>query len=566
MLTQATTDPARPGVSDADAAPWRQHYDPAVPTQIAYPRVPLYRLLDDAAARHPERACARFFGRRFSYRQIQEQADRFVAAMGELGVCKGDRVALLLPNVPQFISAYFGLLKAGAVVVLLNPLATSEQLAAQISDAGARIVISLPLFLDTLVPLLGVTPLARIIYCRVADALPFPLSLAQRAQELRLCARHKSPALLDAARLLQQAVQATIPPAPAAPDETAVIIYSSGTTGAAKGIALSHFNCVASAYQLAAWVQLGERDRILAILPLFHIFGMSVTMNAPIVAGVETILLPRFDAREALRTIQRDRPTFFTGVPGMFVAFSHLPDVARYDLSSLKCIFVGGAPLTQAIKETFESRTGARMIEGYGLTEAMPVTATPYHGRSKPGSVGVPFPDVALKVVSLDDGQELAPGEWGEIVVRSPVMTRGYYGQERETRAAIVDGWLHTGDVGYIDADGFVFVMDRTKELIYVDGGRIFPREIDELLYRHPQVKEGVTVGIPDAERGERIKAFVVLKDGQTVAPEEILAYLGAQLPAYKVPSELEVRAELPKSPIGKIVRRILREEAIHNG
>lgn len=566
MLTQSTTDPTKPGVSDAGAAPWRRHYDPGVPAQIAYPRVPLYRLLDDAAARHPQRACARFFGRRFSYRQIQDLANRFAAAMGELGVRAGDRVALLLPNVPQFLGAYYGLLKAGAIVVLLNPLATREELAAQISDADARIVISLPLFLDKLVPLLGVTPLARIIYCRVADALPFPLSLAQRARELRMCLRYERAALLDGARLLRDAAPDAAPPTPADPDETAVIIYSSGTTGAAKGIALSHYNCVVSAHQLVAWVQLAERDRILAILPLFHIFGMSVTMNAPIVAGVETILLPRFDAREVLRTIQRDRPTFFTGVPGMFVAFSHLPDIARYDLSSLKCIFVGGAPLTQAIKETFEARTGARMIEGYGLTEAMPVTGTPYRGRSKPGSVGVPFPDVALKIVSLDTGEAVAPGVWGEIVVRSPGMTRGYYGQERETSAAIVDGWLHTGDIGYMDTDGFVFVMDRTKELIYVDGCRVFPREIDELLYRHPKVKEGVTVGFPDVARGERIRAFVVLKPGEAAAPEEILAYLGAQLPAHKVPHELEFRAELPKSPIGKIVRRMLREEAIRQG
>jgi long-chain acyl-CoA synthetase len=291
---------------------------------------------------------------------------------------------------------------------------------------------------------------------------------------------------------------------------------------------------------------------------------MSVTMNAPLLAGGEIILVPRFNARQVAQIIQKARPSFFIGVPTMFVAFSNLPDIQRYDLSSVKGIFVGAAPLTRAIKDEFESKTGGRMIEGYGLTEAVTaIMANPYKGMHKLGSIGIPFPDVQAKIVSLDDGRDLGPCEPGEIVLRSPTSMIGYYKNPEETRKALVDGWLYTGDIGYVDEDGYFYITDRKKELIIVGGFNVFPREIEEVLYQHPKVKEGVAVGLPDPVKGERIKVYVVLREGEQATPEEIIAFLRERLTPYKVPCEVEFRGELPKSMIGKILRRMLREEEV---
>jgi len=292
---------------------------------------------------------------------------------------------------------------------------------------------------------------------------------------------------------------------------------------------------------------------------------MSVTMNAPVLAGGEIFLMPRFKAKDVAQAIQKYRPSFFIGVPAMFVALSNLPDIHRYDFSSLQGTFVGAAPLTQAIKEEFEAKTGGRMIEGYGLTESVTaIMANPYRGTHKVGSIGIPFPDVDVKIVSLDDGRDLPPGELGEIVLRSPTVMLGYYKNPEETRKTIAEGgWLYTGDIGSMDEDGYFYLTDRKKELIIVGGFNVFPREIDVLIYQHPKVKEGATVGIPDARKGERIKVYVVLKEGETATPEEFIAYFKERLTPYKVPSEVEFRSELPKSMIGKILRRALREQEI---
>jgi long-chain acyl-CoA synthetase len=377
-----------------------------------------------------------------------------------------------------------------------------------------------------------------------------------------------SAALVDFKTLLKQALPPDWHPEEVQPDEMAVLIYSGGTTGVAKGIMLSHFNFVANAHQVIAWGHLTDEQGVLAVLPFFHGFGMSVTMNAAVFAGGEIILLPRFNAKQVAKAIQRYKPSFLIGVPTMFVQLSNLPDIHRYDFSSLRGIFVGAAPLTRAIKEEFEAKlqatgkTGGGMIEGYGLTEAVTaIMANPYQGMHKLGSIGIPFSDVDVKIVSLDDGRDLAPGELGEIVLRSPTVMLGYYKNAEETQKTIVDGWLYTGDIGYVGEDGYFYITDRKKDLIIVGGFNVFPREIDELIYQHPKVKEGISVGIPDPRKGERIKVYIVLKEGETATPEEFIAYFRERLTPYKVPSEVEFRTELPKSMIGKILRRALREE-----
>jgi long-chain acyl-CoA synthetase len=553
------------GQAADESRKWLQHYDPQVTPHLTYPRVPLYCLLEETAAKWPANACTNFFGKRLTYQQINELSNRFAASIHRLGVGKGDRVVLLLPNSPQFVIAYYGLLKAGAVIVPLNPLSAERELDFYLHDSGAETAITVPLFAKKVASLRGKTPLKRIVYSRLADFLPFPLNLVQGLQEQRLMRGLDGPMLIDFKKLLEQTPAPDWHPEPVQPDDMAVLIYSGGTTGVAKGIMLSHYNFVSNAHQIAAWGHITDEQGMLAVLPLFHGFGMSVTMNAPILAGGEIFLIPRFKAKDVAKAIQKYKPSFFIGVPTMFVALSNLADIGRYDLSSLQGIFVGAAPLTLAIKESFEAKTGARMIEGYGLTESVTaIMANPYKGMHKVGSIGLPFPDVDVKIVSLDDGHDLAPGELGEIVLRSPTVMLGYYRNPEETRKTITeDGWLFTGDIGYVDEDGYFYITDRKKELIIVGGFNVFPREIDELIYQHPKVKEGITVGIPDPCKGERIKAYVVLKDGETATPEEFITYFKERLTPYKVPSEVEFRAELPKSMIGKILRRALREEEV---
>lgn len=548
--------------------PWFKFYDKEVPHHIDYPRIPLYRLLDDTAAATPDKPCTCFFGRRETYGRMKDWSDRFAAALRGLGVQKGDRVALLLPNIPGFIVAYYGILKTGAVVVPLNPLYTERELTFHLTDSGAETVVTIPMFMEKVAALEGKTPLKRVIYTRIADFLPFPLSLLQGLREGKAARQvlGKSSGLqwVRMRDMLRAPVPADFRPEPVDPDDMAALLYSGGTTGVAKGIMLSHFNFVANAYQVKAWGALSDEQSILAVLPFFHGFGMSVTMNAPILAGGEMIMLPRFNARQVAQTIHKYKPDFFIGVPTMFVALSNLPDIGKYNLRSVKGIFVGAAPLTRAIKDDFESKTGGRMIEGYGLTEAVTaIAANPYHGLHKIGSIGIPFPDVDMKIVSLDGTQDLPPYEQGEIVLRSPTVMLGYYKMPEETAKTIVDGWLFTGDIGYMDEDGYFYITDRKKDLIIVGGFNVFPREIDELIYQHPKVKEGITVGVPDPYKGERIKVYIVLKEGETATEEEFIAYFRQNLTPYKVPSEVEFRTELPKSAIGKILRRQLREEEI---
>jgi len=545
-----------------ESRPWFNYYDPEVRHHLTYPSIPLYFLLDETAAKTPANPCTNFFGKKFTYLQMKHLTDCFAAHICKMGVKKGDRVILLLPNSPQFIISYFGLLKAGAVVVPLNPLSTERELEFFLNDTKAEILITIPLFLKKVVPLRGKTYLKHIISSRIADFLPFPLNLIMGFKEFQFMWGLDRSACLDFKTLLKETVPPGWKPEPVSPEDLAVIIYSGGTTGIAKGVMLSHFNLVSNAHQVIEWANLTDEQGVLAVLPLFHGFGMSVTMNAAVLAGGEIFLVPRFNAKQIAKAIQKYRPSFFIGVPTMFVQLSHLPDINRYDFSSLKGIFVGAAPLTQAIKDEYEKKTGGRMIEGYGLTESTTaIMSNPYHGKHKFGSIGIPFPDVDVKIVSLEDGHDLGPGELGEIVLRSPSVMLGYYNNPEETQKTLVDGWLYTGDIGYMDEEGYFYITDRKKDLIIVGGFNVFPREIDEIIYQHPKVKEGISIGLPDPRKGERIKVYIVLKDGETATQEEFIAYFKERLTPYKVPSEVEFRKELPKSLIGKILRRALREE-----
>ncbi len=547
--------------------PWFRFYDRHVPKSLDYPEIPVYELLDESARRHPDGTLSIFFGKKITYGRMKELTDRFAHSLMSLGAGPGKKVAILLPNSPAFLIAYYGILKTGAAAVPLNPLYTPHELEYHISDSGAEILITIPMFLEKVLSLPEKTPLRKIIYAYIADFLPFHLGMVQKLREFPAVRKARKSSRADfynMSDMLRNPVPSDFKPAKVNPGDMAVMIYSGGTTGIAKGIMLSHYAIVANAHMIKVWGDLNPEERMMAVLPFFHGYGMNVTMNAPILAGMPIIMLPRFSARQTAKAIHKYRPTLTAAVPTMLVALSSLDDIDRYDFSSLKAVWVGAAPLTRAIKENFEKKTGGRAVEGYGLTEAVTaIMANPYRGMHKVGSIGLPFPDVDAKIVSIDTGEDLPPGEKGEIVLKTPTVMLGYHNMPEETAETLKDGWLYTGDIGYMDEDGYFYITDRKKDLIIVGGFNVFPREIDELIYRHPKVKEGITVGVPDEFLGERIKVFIVLKEGESATEEEFIEYFRQHLVKYKVPSEVEFRKELPKSAIGKILRRVLREEEI---
>ena len=547
--------------------PWHRFYDKHVPKSLDYPEIPVYELLDESARRHPDRTLSIFFGKEITYGRMKELTDRFAHSLMSLGIGPGKKVAMLLPNSPAFVISYYGILKTGASAVPLNPLYTTRELEYHLSDSEAEVLITIPMFLDKVASLPEKTPLRKIVYSYIADFLPFPLNLVQKMREFPSVMKAKRSSKADfynMADMLRNPAPSDFQPVKVNPRDMAIMIYSGGTTGIAKGIMLSHYAIVANAHMIRTWGDLNPEERMMAVLPFFHGYGMNVTMNAPILAGMPIIMLPRFSAHQTAKTIHKYRPTVTAAVPTMLVALSSMDDIDKYDFSSLKAVWVGAAPLTKAIKENFEKKTGGRAIEGYGLTEAVTaIMANPYRGMHKVGSIGLPFPDVDAKIVSIETGEDLPPGEKGEIVLKTPTVMLGYHKMPDKTAETIRNGWLYTGDIGYMDEDGYFYITDRKKDLIIVGGFNVFPREIDELIYKHPKVKEGITVGVPDDFLGERIKVFIVLKEGETATEEEFIEYFRQHLVKYKVPSEVEFRKELPKSAIGKILRRVLREEEI---
>ncbi len=518
-------------------------------------------MLDNSAGRFPKKTLTLFYGRSATYLQIKEWSDRFAYYLKQRGIGKGDRVALLLPNFPGFLVVYYGVLKTGASAVLLNPLYTESELEYQLKDSSSKGVVGIPMFASKIASICKKVPLDFIVFAEMSPFMGFPFNWLVGFKEKRAL----FSVSLESQRLskiLKSGDKVSLDGDIDTASE-AVMIYSGGTTGVAKGIRLSHRAVVTNAHQIAAWGHLNENERTLTVLPLFHGYGMNVCMNSSVLTGMSIVLLPRFKAEEMAKAIHKYKPTLTAAVPTILVALSNLPNIASFDFTSLKAVWVGAAPLTKATKENFEKKANCRVIEGYGLTESVTaIMANPYMGKHKVGSIGLPFPDVDAKIVSLDDGEsELKPNQQGEIVLKTPTLMMGYHNRERETEEAIKDGWLYTGDIGYMDEEGYFYITDRKKDLIIVGGFNVFPREIDEVIAKHPKVKEGIAVGVPDEYKGEKIKAFIVLKEGEKATEEEFRAYFKKHLAPYKVPSEVEFRDKLPKSAIGKILRKVLREE-----
>lgn len=563
-----------------DARPWLRHYPPEVPASLTYPELNLSAWLEQTARRHPDRPATIFYGARLSYARLLEQVRAFAGALAALGVERGHRVAIILPNVPQAVIAYYAVLWLGGVVVMTNPLYTPRELRHQLRDAELQVVVALDLLKPRIAQVAEEVGLRHVILTSVSDYLPLPLRLLYPLKQVAEARRRRHGSggrhapqpvrwpqgvAVHAFRDLLRHPPAEGPAPVNAREDVALLQYTGGTTGTSKGVMLTHYNLAANCTQIEAWLyrMKGRPSTVLAALPFFHVYGLTTVLNFSVMNGTTMILMPRFDAREAVKLVQRYRPELFPGVPTMYVAINSLPDVQRYRLDSVEACISGAAPLPVAVQEAFERLTGGRLIEGYGLTEASPVThANPIWGRRKPGSIGLPWPDTDARIVDPVSGEPVPVGAVGELVVRGPQVMKGYWRRPEETAVVLKDGWLFTGDLARMDEDGYFYVVDRKKDMIIAGGFNIYPREVEDVLFEHPAVKEAAVVGVPDPYRGETVKAYVVLKEGQRVTAQELEAFCRERLAAYKVPRLFEFRDELPKTLVGKVLRRALREAA----
>ncbi len=550
---------------------WVQAYERNVPPTLTYPPTPLQSFLETSARRYPSRPAMVFYGRRVMYRDLEAATNRFANALLEFGIRKGDRVALMLPNLPQSIIAYYGALKLGAVVVQVNPLYVDREIEQQVNDAEARAIVALDLFYPRIASIRSKTALERIILTNVRDYLPWPLKLVyplKARREGTWVRVRTSPPLYDFCALLDAANDAA-PDVRVEPHDLALLQYTGGTTGVPKGVMLTHQNLVANTLQCRYWMP-SLRDGaevFMGVIPFFHVYGMTACMNLSIATGGTIVLLPRFVTKDVLKAIVSHRATIFMGVQAMYVAINNFRDVRRYDLSSVRICISGAGPLHAEVQERFEALTGGKVVEGFGLSEASPVThVNPIFGARKKGTIGLPLPDTDAKLADLETGQGEVPiGQPGELMVKGPQVMKGYWKRPEETAAVLDEGWLRTGDVATMDADGYFSIVDRKKDMIKTKGENVYPREVEEALYRHPKVKDAVVVGIPEEFSGEVIKAYVVLKDGETATEQEILDFCGRELAKFKVPKAVEFRPALPTTMVGKVLRRVLRDEELKN-
>jgi len=548
---------------------WFKFYDDGVPHSLTYPPITVPDFLRCSAERYPHQVATVFFGARLTYRELKDQVDRFAAGLADLGVNRGDRVAILLPNCPQTIVAYYATLSLGAVAVLTNPLYVERELIHQWGDAGVETAVILDRLWPRVEKVRDQMPLSRVVVTGIQDYLPFPRNLLYPIKARRDGTWTPVPrqeGVIPFKRLVRHAP--TPPRVDVLPDDLACLQYTGGTTGLPKGAMLTHRNLVASVTQIRQFLLQGHEDatdKAIAILPLFHAYGMNGVMNLGVHLAATLVLLPLFDVTMLMEAIHTERPTFFLGVPALYSAVLNYPGGDKIDLTSIRVCFSGAAPLPVEVMKQFEARTGARIAEAYGMTETASVThVNPRRGTRKYGSIGVPIVGTDARVVDLETGtRDLPPGQVGELVVKGPQVTQGYWNQPEETAGVLRDGWLYSGDIARMDEDGYFYVEDRKKDLIITSGYNVYPREVEEVLYQHSKVLEAAVVGIPSKVRGERIKAFVVLKEGATAKRSEIVGFCKERLAPYKVPKSVTFRDELPKSLAGKVLRRVLREEEL---
>jgi long-chain acyl-CoA synthetase len=527
---------------------WFHLYPDDVSTEVEIPNISVPEMLQESAAAFSNRLAITFYNTKITYQQLLDMADRFASSLQRIGVKKGDRVAIMLPNSPQYVVSYYGILRVGGIVTQINPMLVERELTHILNDSGAETMV----VLDSLYPLVK----------KVRQQSPVKNVIVVNLEP----SENEGEPDVSFDDFLQhgdgKVEEIGIHPA----EDLAVLQYTGGTTGRSKGAMLTHRNLVANVKQKCEFfkhtIRFGE-EKVLTVIPLFHVYGMTSGMNFSICTGANMILLPRFQLDEVLETIQREQPTLFPGVPTMYVAITNHPKAEEYGIRSIRYCNSGSAPMPLELMKEFEGKTGSIVCEGYGLSEASPTThCNPRFAERKPGTVGIGLPSTDYKVVDLATGtKELPTGEAGELIIRGPQVMKGYWKMPEETANVLRDGWLYTGDIATVDEEGYVTIIDRKKDMIIASGYNVYPREVEEVLYVHSAVKEAAVVGVPDTYRGETVKAFVVLKKGRFVTEEELLQHCKKHLASYKVPKRVEFRDELPKSGVGKILRRTLAEQ-----
>ena len=542
---------------------WYKSYAQGIPRQIEYERTPMTQALARTARELPDMTALVFVDSKITYRQLDGMANRFANALIDMGVKPGDKVAMLMPNMPQLVAAVYGAWRAGAVVVMNNPLYTDVELEYQFNNSESTFLVAMDLISPRMIALRPKTKIKNLVVAHIRDHLKFP-----KKQLLPIVAKDKhrnippTPNVHEWMDLLKK-YPATDPKIPIDFDGLACLQYTGGTTGVSKGVMLTHANLSKNVQQIVAWFPGFNKGEIshLGVLPIFHSFGLTCCMNICVWMGWTDVLIPRPEPQAILEAIHKYKINFFPAVPTMYVGVLNHPEASKFNLTSIKGCFSGAAPLPVEVIKDFEAKTGSQICEGYGLSETSPVATTnPYKGKTKVGSIGLPMPDTDLKIVDLADGtKELPVGEAGEILIKGPQVTNGYYKMPDETAKTLQDGWLYTGDIGKMDEEGYFYIVDRKKDMVIAGGYNIYPREIDEVLFEHPKILEACAVGIPDPYRGETIKAFVVLKPGETLTGEEVIKYCAEKLAKYKVPKSVEFMTALPKSGVGKILRKELR-------
>jgi long-chain acyl-CoA synthetase len=549
--------------------PWLEHYDPGIPDHLEYPDIALHEFLERAAADHPNRPCTIFKGGEISFAEMDKLTDRLAGALADMGVQKGQPVAIFMPNIPQFIMAFYAILKAGGVVVATNPLYTPREIEHQLKDAGAEIMLVMSSFYETVKKAQPNTRLRKVIVTNVKEYLPgllrFLFTLTKEKKEGHRVELADGDVWLQ--DLLTEYQPSDRPDLDIGAQDTALFQYSGGTTGLSKAAVATHYNLVANTLQLRSWLpEGGSEGGVLMAIPLFHVYGMVAGMSYAISAALTEVMVPNArDLKDLLENIDKYHPTVFPGVPTLYNAINNQPDVVagKYDLGSIKACISGSAPLMRETKERFEELTGGNLVEGYGLSEAPTAThCNPIQGENRTGSIGLPLPDVDCRIVSLEDEVTvMAPGEIGELTIQAPNVMKGYHNMPTETANSLRAGWLYTGDIAKMDEDGYFYIVDRKKELIKPGGYQVWPREVEEVITENPDVIEVGVAGVPDAYRGETVKAWVVLKPGATLTADELKAFCRERLASFKVPTDIEFRDELPKTTVGKVLRRKLVEQ-----
>jgi len=552
----------------AEVKRWHQHYPKEIPATLSYDDKPLHKFLEEAASVYKEKKALYFMGKELSYAEVFNQAKKFANYLQGLGIQKGDRVAIMLPNTPQSVIGYYGALMAGAIVVQANPLYTERELEYQLNDSGTKVIVCLDILVPRVSNVKKNTPLEHMIVTGIKDYLPFPKNLIYpfiQKKQYNMVVKVKESADTHVWSSLMEKAEEKYQHVEVNPiEDTALLQYTGGTTGFPKGVILTHRNLVANAQMCDAWIyktRKGE-ETVLGVLPFFHVYGMTAVMNLSILSGSKMVLLPKFDAGDVLKTIHKLKPTLFPGAPTIYIGLLNHPDLKKYDLSSIEACISGSAPLPVDVQEKFEKVTGGKLVEGYGLTESSPVThANLIYGNRISGSIGLPWPDTDAKILNMETYEEVEVGEVGELAVKGPQIMKGYWNKPEDTDNTLKDGWLLTGDLGYMDENGYFYIVDRKKDMIIAGGYNIYPREVEEVLYEHEAILEAVVAGIPDPYRGETVKAYVVLKEGYAVTEEELNQHCRENLAAFKVPRIYEFRDELPKTAVGKILRRQLIDE-----